>query len=394
MAIAHSYVSKPADEQAADWSANLERALREPELIRPVFQPIYDLDRSRICGYETLARFACEPHHSPVQWLQAARELGVEDSFEAALLEAGLQTRAALPENCFLTVNVSPGALLSDPVQAVIERAGRLDAVVIELTEREPVEDYPALIGALELLRSRGGTVAVDDAGAGYASLQHIMSLRPEFIKLDRALVTGLDGDPAKLALVEAVGSFAAHIDAWVVAEGIERRSELDSVRSISVPLGQGFGLGMPAPEMTPGELDQAMRPTASDDEGRSSSGLAAILAHPRPLHETELALAEQRFAAEPGRDFLVVVDNRARPVGLLRRDTRVEDIKEILIPPLRVLITEAPDAVARRAMTRPLGRRFDPIVACDQRGRYIGLVATDQLVHLLSRIINERTQK
>lgn len=391
MATAHSYVSKSADGTAADWGANLERALHEPELIRPVFQPIYDLDRGRICGYETLARFACEPHHSPMQWLQAARELNLEDSFEAALLEAGLQTRTSLPENCFLTVNVSPSALLSDPVQAVIERAGRLDAVVIELTEREPVEDYSALNGALELLRSRGGTVAVDDAGAGYASLQHIMSLRPEFIKLDRALVTGLDGDPAKLALVEAVGSFAAHIDAWVVAEGIERRSELDSVRSISVPLGQGFGLGMPAPEMTPGELDQGMRPTAADGEGRSA-GLAAILAHPRPLHKTELGLAEQRFGAEPGTDFLVVLDSRARPVGLLRRDTRIEDVGEILIPPLRVLITEAPDAVARRAMTRPLGRRFDPIVACDQRGRYIGLVATDQLVHLLSRIINERT--
>ncbi|MHB8240654.1 MAG: EAL domain-containing protein [Solirubrobacteraceae bacterium] len=393
MATAHSYVSNPADEHAADWSTNLERALREPDLIRPVFQPIYDLDRSRVCGYETLARFACEPRHSPVQWLQAARELDLEDSFEAALLEAGLQARATLPENCFLTVNVSPGALLSDPVQAAIERAGRLDAVVIELTEREPVEDYPALVGALELLRSRGGTVAVDDAGAGYASLQHIMSLRPEFIKLDRALVAGLDSDPAKLALVEAVGSFAAHIDAWVVAEGIERRGELDSVRSISVPLGQGFGLGMPAPEMTPGELDRDMRSTLSSGEDRGS-GLAAILAYPRPLHETELGLAEQRFATEPGTDFLVIVDSRARPAGMLRRDTRVADVEEILIPPLRVLITEAPDAVARRAMTRPLGRRFDPIVVCDQRGRYIGLVATDQLVHLLSRIINERTRQ
>jgi EAL domain-containing protein (putative c-di-GMP-specific phosphodiesterase class I) len=302
-------------------------------------------------------------------------------------LEAGLRARKRLPENCFLTVNVSPAMLTSDAVQAVIERAGRLDAVVIELTEREPVEDYASLAGALTALRRRGGTVAVDDAGAGYASLQHILSLRPEFIKLDRALVSEVDVDAAKLALVEAVGAFAARIDAWVVAEGIERRAELEAVRAIRVPLAQGFGLGRPAPEMRCGTGDLEAH-IHSPPAG--FSGLAAILVHPTPLKEDELELAAQRFASEPA-DFLVVVDDADRPRRLLRREKRSTDGDGVSLTPMRVMISEAPDAVARRAMTRPYGQRFDPLVACDERGRYLGLLATDQLVHLLSRMIKER---
>ena len=388
MTVANVYVPTPTGTDVVDWRANLDEVLRNPGLIRPAFQPIYDLSRSRACGYEALARFPLEPQRSPISWLEAAKQLQLRDRFEAALLDAGLRARGALPLNCFLTVNVSPAALLSDPVQGVLERAGRLDALVVELTEREAVEDYVALGAAIETLRSSGATIAVDDAGAGYASLQHIMSLRPEFIKLDRALVSGLDTDPAKLALVEAVGSFAARIDAWVIAEGIEHRAELDAVRSISVPLGQGYGLGIPAPAMAGAELEPHLRcPTPPVD---SPADLATILSHPAPLLHSQLALAGERFAEEPSTEFLVVLDDRRRPIGLLRRDTRVEDVDAVLIAPLRVMISEAPDAVARRAMTRPFGQRFDPIIACDERGRYTGMLATDQLVHLLSRIVSQ----
>jgi EAL domain-containing protein (putative c-di-GMP-specific phosphodiesterase class I) len=382
-------VCVPRHERIVDWGANLARVLHEPDLIRPVYQPIYDLARSRICGYEVLARFELEPKHSPIAWLEAAEEHGLDEPMQTALFEAGLRGRGKLPENCFLTINISPSALLCEPLQAAIENEERLDAVVIELTEREAVDDYATLNGVIEMVRRRGGMIAVDDAGAGYASLQHIMCLRPEFIKLDRALVAGLDADPAKLALVEAVGSFAARIDSWVVAEGIERGGELDAVRSIGVPLAQGFGLGMPAPSMLPGELEPNMRPLI--DLPSASRELATILTRALPLWSSELGRAQERFAREPLTDFLVVVDDRERVLGLLRRETRDDDVTEPLIAPLQVLLSESPEAVARRAMTRSLGQRFDPIVARDERGRYVGLLPTDQLVHLLARIINER---
>lgn len=380
-------------ERAARWDERLALVLGDAELVRPAFQPIFDLERGRVCGFEALARFRLEPQSSPLAWLQAAAERGLEAPLEAVLLRAGLNARSELPENCFLNVNVSPSLLTSDAVQAVFEHAGRLDAVVIELTEREPVSDYDSLAAALEELRARGATVAVDDAGAGYASLQHIMRLRPEFIKLDRELVAGLDSDAAKLALVEAVGVFAARIDAWVVAEGIERRAELDAVRAIDVPLGQGFGLGRPRSQIADGPLELDARDYSPEPLRRS--GLAAILAHPLPLRgEAELALAEQRFAIEPTVEFLVVVDGQDRPLGLVRREKRVSDLDQVMLAPLRVMISEAPEEIARRAMTRPYGQRFDPLVACDERGRYVGLLTTDQLVRLLSKIIDEGSQR
>jgi EAL domain-containing protein (putative c-di-GMP-specific phosphodiesterase class I) len=366
------------------WTARIESVLSDPALVRPAFQPIFDLVRGRVSGYEALARFDVEPQRNPEEWLRAAAEQGLDAAFEAALVEAGLRFRDALPENCFLSVNVSPHTLLSDEMQQVIDNAGRLDAVVIELTERAPVDDYGALLEALQPLRARGGMVAVDDAGAGYASLQHIMSLRPEFIKLDRALVSGVDADPAKLALVEAVGSFAARLDAWLVAEGIEQPGELDAIKGISVPLGQGFGLARPAPAMDDTPIAGHVPPRTAAT--REELDLVSALSFPRPLRESELTSAEQRFAAESAVQLLVVVDELDRPAGILRR---VAD-EGLERSPMRVLLSEKPEELARRAMTRPLHQRFDPIVACDERGCYVGLLEADRLVHLLSRLVNE----
>lgn len=239
------------------WPDAVGEVCARPALVRTVFQPIVDIQRGAVSGFEMLARFPAARGASPPEWFAAAREHGVGDLLEARLLRTGLATREALPPNCFLTVNLSPEAAVSDEVAAVLDEAGRLDLVVIEVTEQSAVEDYGTLGRTLERLRDLGAAIAVDDAGAGYASLQHIMRLRPEFIKLDRELVAGLDTDPPKVALVEAMGSFASRIDAWIVAEGIERRGELDALRALRVPLGQGFGLGRPDASFSaaPGDL-------------------------------------------------------------------------------------------------------------------------------------------
>ena len=100
--------------------------------------------------------------------------------------------------------------------------------MVIELTEHERIDSYAALEPALDRLRAAGALLAIDDAGAGYAGLQHVLSLRPDIIKLDRALVEGLDRDEAKRTLVEMIGTLAGRLDAWLLAEGIETGEELD----------------------------------------------------------------------------------------------------------------------------------------------------------------------
>jgi EAL domain-containing protein (putative c-di-GMP-specific phosphodiesterase class I) len=121
-----------------------------------------------------------------------------------------------------------------------------LSGIVVELTEQAPIESYRALEPDLEALRAAGALLAVDDAGAGYAGLRHVLALRPAIVKLDASLVTGLDSDRAKRSLIELVATFASRIDARVLAEGVERARELEALVALGVPLVQGHFLGFP----------------------------------------------------------------------------------------------------------------------------------------------------
>src|SRR3954469_24990870 len=152
----------------------------------------------------------------------------------------------ALPPNCFLSANIGPEAVLAEPAREVFAAAGDLRGVVVEITEQTAVVDYAALIAALAPVRAAGALLAVDDAGAGFASLRHIAVLRPDFVKVDRELVAGIDLDETKAAAVEALGAFTSRLDAWLIAEGVETTAELDRLLSLRVPLAQGYGLGEP----------------------------------------------------------------------------------------------------------------------------------------------------
>src|SRR4051812_27454101 len=241
--------SSPTD---ADWTAALGQVLSEPELVRPVFQPIVDLERGVACGYEMLARFVSPIKAAPPAWLDQAARRGLANRLEGMLIEIGLEAMSWVPDNCFLTINVSPDALASDDVAQLLASRTSLEGLVIEVTEQAVVEDYTQLEYVLRSLRAAGAAIAVDDAGAGYASLHHIVALRPQFVKLDRSLVADLDRDEAKLAVIESLGTFSSRIDAWVVAEGVERSEEVSALQRLRVPLAQGFWLGMPAPAMEP----------------------------------------------------------------------------------------------------------------------------------------------
>jgi EAL domain-containing protein (putative c-di-GMP-specific phosphodiesterase class I) len=121
------------------------------------------------------------------------------------------------------------------------------EALVLELTEHADVDDYPTLHNALACLRSGGIRVAVDDTGSGFASLRHILNLRPDIIKLDLALVRDINQDPARRALAQGMLTFASEIGAEIVAEGIETTAELAVLQDIGIPHGQGYLLGRPA---------------------------------------------------------------------------------------------------------------------------------------------------
>ena len=226
--------------------------LAEPSRLRLLFQPIVDLQRGVVAGYETLARFS-EPDGRPSrvppdQWFAAAGAQGVGARLEGLVVRRCLDLLRTVPPNCFLTVNVSPHLLTDPELAEALLAVPDLAPLVLELTEHQDVTDLDPLMDLRDRLRSRGALLAVDDAGSGYSGLQQIAAIKPQLVKLDRAIVNGVDGDEVKLALTELLGEFAGRIDAWLLAEGIEAWSEVEALLRLGVPLGQGWLFGRPGP--------------------------------------------------------------------------------------------------------------------------------------------------
>jgi|GEM_PF-1422435 len=211
------------------------------------FQPIVDLRSGEPIGAEALSRFAQLPVRAPDQWFAEAASVGLGVELEIIALENALEQLQLLPPSVYLSLNASVETMMTDRFQEVIADVAS-ERIVLELTEHTRVVDYPLLAQKIERVRSAGVRVAVDDAGAGYSGLGHILNLKPDVIKLDISLTRGIDKDPARRALGRALLSFG--LDAYnasLVAEGIETAGEYEALRSLGCPCGQGFFLGRPA---------------------------------------------------------------------------------------------------------------------------------------------------
>lgn len=361
------------------WTEAFAAVFADPAEPRMVFQPVVDLVRGTVVGYEALSRFTGPPRQSPDRWFAAAAALGLGPALQARALAAALHARPRLPANSFLTLNVDPNLLTSPLVAAVLQEAGHLGGLVLELTEHSVVEDYTELDAAVHAVRSAGAMVAVDDAGAGYASLSHIVALRPDIVKLDRSLVAHVDRDEAKRALVELLGAFAGRVDAWLLAEGVEREGEMEALLGMGVPLGQGFLLGMPGPEWVTVETPMASR-IAGRARAVASRSLVAGLIEVLPwAGDGDMSQARREFEADPGLDLVAVLDRWDRPVGFMDRTAVVRRCAQVVKASSEVAV------VARRAMTRPVDQRFDPLPVSDDLGRYAGMVRVERLVERLS---------
>lgn len=212
-----------------------------------VFQPIIDLRSGELRGVEALSRFAAEPIRTPDVWFAEAAETGLGTELELAAVHAAMAQVDELPDNAYLSVNLSPVTLTAIHTSTLLGKV-RGDRVVVEITEHAAVEDYDLLLSALAALRAAGVRLAIDDAGAGFSSLRHILRLAPEIIKLDLALTRDVDTDPVRRALATALVRFALDTGASIVAEGIETESELGTLRELGVAYGQGYHLGRPVP--------------------------------------------------------------------------------------------------------------------------------------------------
>lgn len=212
-----------------------------------LYQPIFDLSSQRLAGLECLSRFHLEPRLPPDEWFAQAADIGMAADLEIAAIRNGLSALTTLPADVYLSLNCSPQTVVSGRLDELLQSVA-VERVVLEITEHVHIEDYPTLLSMLAPLRARGLRVAIDDAGAGYASLRHVLHIQPELIKLDISLTRNIDTDPMRRALASALIAFAREMEARIVAEGVETEAELRTLRQLGAGNAQGYFLARPMP--------------------------------------------------------------------------------------------------------------------------------------------------
>ena len=342
--------------------------LASPARVATWFQPIVDTESGRAAGWEALSRFT-SPDGSPspwgpADWFAAAKGSRLGAELEAVALRRALASVADLPPDTFLTMNVSPSAMTSEPVGRVLADHVDLSRVIIEITETDAVDDVRSVSSVCAGIRAAGGVVAVDDAGSGYAGLALIASLRPQLIKVDRELVSGCDSDPVRLSLMTALGVWAGGMDAWLLAEGVETAAEYAAVVDLGIPLVQGWFTGRPGPE-----------PVGPTDE---------VLADLR--HQRSRVMLREAVASVMVRWPVVPRDSRAQPGPCVLTDggrpvALVDEGDDLRAVSLRVRPSEHVQEALRRAMGRQRAARFDPLVVTDGQGSVVGVVRVEALV-------------
>jgi PAS domain S-box-containing protein len=239
--------AETAQEAATALSRARVRNMIDANKLLTAFQPIHNLAAGHIVGAEALTRFLCDDGTGPEHWFKEAATAGLSAELEIAALQAALAAATGLPPGIYVALNNSPATCLDPRQPGILERSClAMERIVLELTERLEVEEYFPLTSALGPLRERGLRIAVDDAGSGFASLRHVLQIRPDIIKLDRSLVAGIDNDEGRQALGATMVEFTRRIGAILVAEGIETEAERAAVTELGMAAGQGYLLGRP----------------------------------------------------------------------------------------------------------------------------------------------------
>ena len=243
-------ITRASPEPPGLFGRHLTSVLNAPTLLRPVFQPIFSITTGTVVGYEGFSRFEIGPSRAPDVWFSEAARVGAGSDLQGLAIRRILSvaTHAALPAATFLSLNISPQYLAHPAVVSAFEAADP-SRLVVELTEEEAVFDYPALRRAMTPYLRRGVRFAVDDAGAGFASMRHVIELQPAFVKLDAYLIRGMRSRQTVRAFLRAINGFTVEIGATLVAEGVETASDLAILRETGFPLlVQGYGIARPGP--------------------------------------------------------------------------------------------------------------------------------------------------
>ncbi|UJF31704.1 bifunctional diguanylate cyclase/phosphodiesterase [Paenibacillus hexagrammi] len=305
------------------------QTLIEQQLIYTVYQPIVSLQSGEIYGYEALTRApGTSRFTSPVDLFQFAEEQGELYKLEKLAREKAIQG-AKVNADQLLFINIS-SHVLHDPqfvpgkTLDVLSRHGlQPHNVVFEITERSSIEDFTLAKQILEHYRKQGYRIAIDDAGAGYSSLQAIAELQPDFIKIDRSLIENIHKNKMKEYILETFVTFAQKMNISLVAEGIEHMEELIQLTRMGIHYAQGYLLGKPS--IKKGVIDaRYMNAIGQNQRLQSGGAICSIgnLAAPVKVFDHKTLISEVADYAKKNQDCTgVVITNGMVPVGLLMRD-------------------------------------------------------------------------
>jgi EAL domain-containing protein (putative c-di-GMP-specific phosphodiesterase class I) len=266
MAAEHIEADLQAQEQAYTLMGKVQSVLNGGA-ISLVYQPVFDLKAAQVIGFEGLARFTTTPMRSPDAWFADAAVVGLDVALEMKVIEQALTSFNSLPEGIYVGFNVSPNIAINGQLDRAF-KAVPLDRIVLEINEHVSIREYDEIAKALRPLRAQGLRISVDDTGGGLSSFRHILSLRPDIVKIPMSLTRNIDTDAARRALASALIQFAGENGSEVIAEGVETANELRALKALGVMRAQGYFLGRPAPLTTAATL--CRRPAPSNESVES----------------------------------------------------------------------------------------------------------------------------
>jgi diguanylate cyclase (GGDEF)-like protein len=391
--------------------ANVFKEILKTRCISAAYQPIMDFASGTIHGWEALARGPAESSfRSPIMLFEMAEKLERLFQLEEICRERAIADLGPIGQDQKLFLNIHPKTM-ADPnftpgkTLRLLESAGLSpDNVVFEITERHSIQNFDLFYRALEHYRSQGFKVAVDDTGSGYSGLTTIAELQPDYIKLDKDLVQGVDRDPVKRALLETFVSFADKIGSKIIAEGIETKAQATCLVDMNVHLGQGYYLARPAnPRPTLSIDPQKLKPiTDIAREGMSCSiPVGKIADAPHPVEPGYLACDARTFFEEDGHASNLVVCKDEAPVGLvmeyhLNRQLTTQfgmalyykrPVENVMDPrPLVVEYGTPVEQAAKLAMEREPLKAYDDLVVV-RGGKLFGVITVQRLMNTLAQV-------
>lgn len=389
----------------------------ENRLIQSFFQPIVSLTTGELFGVEALLRGPSESYfRAPDNLFAFAQQVDKLSELDILACETSIMTFGSAGYSSKLFLNVDSRTLMNTPgihnqIMSVLERFSlRPHNIVLEITERAWVADFALFNQHLEPYRNAGFSVAVDDVGMGYSSLQAITELEPEYIKIDKSLTSHIDREMVKSIMLETLVDFAHKVNCSVIAEGIETEEELAKVIDLGIHYGQGYLIGKPMPRLSNenGFTLKIPEYAASDKPGPEENVTVGRLFRTVPTFNEDAKVSEvaQYFQKHESEHSLVIV-SATRPIGLVMRDKLLGQLATQYGVPLywhrsiRKLMDASPlvvetsmnlDVASRLSMERDPNKVYDSIIVTESGGLK-GIITIQDILSTINTLQLERAR-